>query len=209
MRKRIGLLRWGQIIMASFSLLAFVSLLPAPAQAVQIQCICNDGSNHNLEWTQPLNGVNDQNAALAACIADCPKQPAPSAATRPAAAGTAGATKDCATPKTGGGLLTDVSPACVGCGQCQIVDVLVVANKIILMLLGITGSITLLMVIVGGGFWLFSGGNPGYVEKGTKILKGSLIGLIIVFGAYTIVEFILAAVGVPDAAKIFKSVLGK
>ena len=45
-------------------------------------------------------------------------------------------------------------------------------------------------------------------ERGKKILSGAVIGLIIVFVSYTIVQFILAAVGVPNVAEIFKRPFG-
>lgn len=62
------------------------------------------------------------------------------------------------------------------------------------MILGITGSLTLLFFVYGGFVWLTSGGNTEQIQKGKKILSSALIGLIIVLASYLIVNFTLSAI---------------
>lgn len=75
------------------------------------------------------------------------------------------------------------------------------------LILGITGSLALLMFVYGGFIWLISGGNKEAVQKGKNILIAATIGIIIVFVAYSAVEFTIK--GLTDAtegkekAKIF------
>ncbi len=63
---------------------------------------------------------------------------------------------------------------------------------------GIIGIIVLLSLIYGGFLWLISGGKTELVDKGRKIMVGSLIGLIIVFSAPVLVKFVLIAIGTKD-----------
>ncbi len=62
-------------------------------------------------------------------------------------------------------------------------------------ILGIVGSLALVMFIYGGFMFLISAGNSSSVEKAQKIIAGSVIGLIIVFTSYIIVRFSMQALG--------------
>jgi len=98
--------------------------------------------------------------------------------------------------KAPGGLLADLThKECTACGQCDIADFFIVGNTIVKLILGLSGSVMLLMVVYGGFLWLSSAGNSSQVDKGKKVVTGALIGLVIVFGAYTAVQFILGALG--------------
>lgn len=57
----------------------------------------------------------------------------------------------------------------------------------------IVGAVALVMIIIGGYTWLVSGGSPEKVKKGRDIIVWTIIGLVIFFGAYTIINFILDA----------------
>jgi hypothetical protein len=50
-------------------------------------------------------------------------------------------------------------------------------------ILGLSGAIALLMFIYGGFLWLTAGGNASKVQQGTKIMIGTVIGLVIIFAA--------------------------
>lgn len=56
-------------------------------------------------------------------------------------------------------------------------------------MLGISGAIVLFMFVLGGFFWIASAGNPKMVDKGKEMISGAVIGLIILFTAYTLVIF--------------------
>lgn len=63
---------------------------------------------------------------------------------------------------------------------------------IIQAILGIVGSIALLMFIYGGFMWLTSGGNDKKIEEGRKTLVWSILGLALIFASYAILKFIFA-----------------
>lgn len=62
-------------------------------------------------------------------------------------------------------------------------------------ILGISGSLALLYFIYGGFMLLTSRGSEEQITKGKTILSRAIIGVIIIFGAYTAVEFLTRAVG--------------
>lgn len=106
------------------------------------------------------------------------------------------------------GLLKGVQPACAVCGQCSIADIFVVGNTVVELILGLSGSVMLLMIIYGGFLFLTSSGNSEQISKGKKIMLGALVGIVIVFVAYAAVQFILGALGVPNVAEVFSRPFG-
>lgn len=65
---------------------------------------------------------------------------------------------------------------------------------IIKVILGVVGSIAFVMFIYGGMFMLTSRGNPEQIKKGKEILIWSVIGLLVIFGSYVFVSFIITAI---------------
>ena len=57
-------------------------------------------------------------------------------------------------------------------------------------LLGIVGSLALVMFIYGGIMWLTSGGNPDQVKKGKQTIIWAIMGLVVIFSAYAILRFV-------------------
>jgi len=92
------------------------------------------------------------------------------------------------------GLMSEVSDECACCGCCQLIDILKLARGISLIISKFVGVIALVFFIVGGIMWMFSGGNPETVKRGKQILIGSLIGILIVFFAWQIVNFVICAI---------------
>ncbi|MEK7072914.1 MAG: pilin [Patescibacteria group bacterium] len=96
-------------------------------------------------------------------------------------------------------LPTLVPAACQGtarleeCGLNQVVQVFINVAQFIF---GISGSAALLMFIWGGFLWLTSAGSAEKVKQGQAVISGAVIGLIIIFGAYVGVQFIVSALGV-------------
>ncbi len=68
-----------------------------------------------------------------------------------------------------------------------------VIGRIIQAILGVTGSIALLMFVYGGFLWLISGGSPEKVKKGKDAMKWAIFGLVVIIGAYMIVSTIVTA----------------
>jgi len=60
--------------------------------------------------------------------------------------------------------------------------------------LGIVGSIALLMFVIGGFVWLTSAGNPDKIKTGKNILVWSVLGLVVIFASYAITRVILEAI---------------
>ena len=63
----------------------------------------------------------------------------------------------------------------------------------------IATPLAILMLTIGGIMILISAGNPTLAGKGREALKWSVIGLVLVFGAWVIVNFILTALGYEGA----------
>lgn len=63
-------------------------------------------------------------------------------------------------------------------------------GKIIKAVLGIVGSLSLLMFIFGGLTWMTSGGNEEKIKKGKQILVNAALGIIVIFSSYSILNWI-------------------
>jgi hypothetical protein len=68
-------------------------------------------------------------------------------------------------------------------------------GRVINQLMGVVGSIALLMFVYGGLIWMTSSGNPEKVKEGRGILIWSAIGLAVIFFSYGLVRLVLAALG--------------
>jgi len=75
--------------------------------------------------------------------------------------------------------------------KCNLSSVEQMMVNLAQIILGVSGSIALLMLIIGGVVYLTSGGNEARVQKGTKIITSALIGLLIIFAAGLIVRFLV------------------
>jgi len=61
--------------------------------------------------------------------------------------------------------------------------------------LGIVAGVGALMLIISGYFLLTAGGNPKQLGEGKKVLTATIAGLVIIFGAFMIVNAIFSAMG--------------
>lgn len=57
--------------------------------------------------------------------------------------------------------------------------------------LGLMGSIALLLIVWGGFGWLTSGGSPDKIKKAKDTLLWAIIGLIIIFASYALVDILI------------------
>lgn len=80
-------------------------------------------------------------------------------------------------------------------GNCDVSDFLKVGIRVSNIILGLTGSLSLLMFVAGGFMMLLSSGNKEMVEKGKKTLIGAVIGLVIVFSSYLIIKYVTEGLG--------------
>jgi len=71
---------------------------------------------------------------------------------------------------------------------------LVLLTNVAKWILSISGGLALLFFIYGGFMLLISRGNEQQIAKGKDILSKAIIGVIIIFGAYFIVDFLSRSV---------------
>jgi len=67
-------------------------------------------------------------------------------------------------------------------------------GKVINSILGIVGSLALLMFVYGGLIWMTSSGSPEKVKQGRDTLLWAAVGLVVIFSAYGLTRFIIGAV---------------
>jgi hypothetical protein len=92
-----------------------------------------------------------------------------------------------------GSLLTDpiiADAACTKGGTCTLNTFIALGVNVANFILGIVGALTLIMFIYGGFLWILSGGSSESVKKGKDVIVGSVVGLLIVFSSYMIINYI-------------------
>ena len=72
------------------------------------------------------------------------------------------------------------------------IDVPTLIGIIVKGVLGIVGSIALIMFVYGGFLMLISEGDPGKVKKGKDAMVWAVAGLAVIFGSYIFVSFIIS-----------------
>ena len=68
-------------------------------------------------------------------------------------------------------------------------------NLINFLLLCATVPLATIALVAGGLMMLFAGDNPETLKRGKTVLKYTIIGILVAFGAWLIVNTILAALG--------------
>lgn len=64
-------------------------------------------------------------------------------------------------------------------------------GQVINSVLGIVGSIALLMFIWGGFLWMTAAGNDEKIQQGKKTLTWSALGLVVIFSSYALVSYLI------------------
>ena len=67
----------------------------------------------------------------------------------------------------------------------------ILVGKLINAIMGIVGSMALVMFIFGGIMWMLAAGNTERITRGKNILIWATVGLVVIFSSYAIVRFIL------------------
>jgi hypothetical protein len=73
-------------------------------------------------------------------------------------------------------------------------DINVIIGQVISVILGVVGSIALLMFVYGGVVWMTSSGNQEKITKGKNIIVWAIMGLLMIFASYGIIKFLLTKV---------------
>jgi len=72
-------------------------------------------------------------------------------------------------------------------------DLPTLLGKVINSIMGVIGSLALVMFIYGGIIWMLSAGNQEQVTKGKNILIWAAVGIVIIFSSYALVKLVLTA----------------
>ena len=68
------------------------------------------------------------------------------------------------------------------------------AATIIKTILGLTGVIFMIMIVTAGDLWMTAGGNEEKISKARTMIFNAAVGILIVFGAYIVTDFIVGIV---------------
>lgn len=91
------------------------------------------------------------------------------------------------------------TPTLVPCKFCHFPMMLLgVINFLILPPTGIVFLIAVLLLVVGGVMFIFSAGRPALASKGRSILTATLIGLVIIYVGWLLVNTFFMAIGVSE-----------
>lgn len=82
-------------------------------------------------------------------------------------------------------------------GQAQLGDagpetLITMIGTAISIILGVLGVVLVLLIIWAGFQWMTAQGDEKKVEKAKKIIYNAVIGLVIIFAAYAITNFVIA-----------------
>lgn len=69
----------------------------------------------------------------------------------------------------------------------------IIGGRVVKPVLGIIGSIALIMFVYGGFMWLTSGGSPDKIKKGRDVFMWSSIGIIVILSSYILLKFVFGA----------------
>lgn len=73
-------------------------------------------------------------------------------------------------------------------------DPRVIVGNAIKLVLGLIGSLSLLIFMYGGLTWMTSGGNSDKVKSGRDTLMWATIGLLVIFSSYTLVTYVITKI---------------
>lgn len=88
------------------------------------------------------------------------------------------------------------------CGDYEINDFIVLTINISRWILGIVGSLTLVMFVWGGVMFIISGGASDKISQAKKIIVAAIVGLIIVFSSWLIINFSISTISDKQAFQL-------
>ena len=88
-----------------------------------------------------------------------------------------------------------IPPPRGGEGDYQLIDFVILAINISKWILGIVGSLSLIMFIYGGFTFLISAGASDKISDAKKIIVAAVVGLVIVFTSFLIIQFVMGSMG--------------
>lgn len=91
------------------------------------------------------------------------------------------------------------------CGDYELNDMVGKIIRVSEIILGLVGSLALLFFIYGGVMFLISSGSQERVTQAKQIIVGAVIGIVIVFTSYMIINFVAGALGITVEGGILQS----
>lgn len=85
----------------------------------------------------------------------------------------------------------NLSPNCVGCGDCGQCDIIMVAKNIITFILEIAGPLAILAIIFAGFLYITSGGVPERTELAKGAITAAIVGFVIILIAWVGINFVV------------------
>lgn len=82
------------------------------------------------------------------------------------------------------------------CGNYSLNDMAGTAAVVAKYILGIVGSLALLALVAGGLMWMLSAGNQEWVTRGKQTIIGAVVGLVIVFASFMIIQLVFTSLGI-------------
>ena len=70
-------------------------------------------------------------------------------------------------------------------------DVRTTVASIIRVMMGLLGIVAVVIILIGGFYWMTAGGDEGRVETGKKWIFSGIIGLAIILSAYALANFVI------------------
>jgi len=70
-------------------------------------------------------------------------------------------------------------------------DIRTTVAQIIRVAMGLLGIVAVVIILIGGFYWMTAGGDEGRVETGKKWIFSGVIGLAIILSAYALANFII------------------
>ena len=97
--------------------------------------------------------------------------------------------------RDGGVIFKGVTTSCWRHGTCSLCDILVIFVNIANLILQIFAIIGVVFLVYGTGFLMLSMGSEERITRGKQIMRASVVGSLIVLGAWQIMAFIILLVG--------------
>ena len=87
-------------------------------------------------------------------------------------------------------------PCGTPCCPCRLCDFFVLIDRILdFILFRIAPVVAILMLVIGGGLFLVSTGNPQTITTARRIITSVFIGLAVIYGSYFFIGLILQSIG--------------
>lgn len=86
-----------------------------------------------------------------------------------------------------------ILPECIESGNCSLCDILKTFANFADFMISVVGSVALLFFLYGGYVWISSAGNHERIKRGKNILVSTIVGIILVMGAWQIINFTISA----------------